>query len=183
MTSTTTISDPGQHVANQATYSNDPRMQRSSHWPHVRDAFLAHWLELKRAAIQGFDEIWKDFAWEVHHEIPFHLGVLLGRGYIELDTRNLIVAPRGPIDLHLVVCHLDDFKSFNPDVAHDLKTWGGALYGGIGDMTPIVEVQASPIWQRKHLHRPKPWDQMTEFDKKAVTHLIDTRLPIKAVAA
>lgn len=170
--------DRGQQTAHEATYSQDPEMNRSTHWPHVRDQFLTSWLALhpEAKAIEGA-------AWEVHHKIPFHLGVLLGRGYIELDPRNLIVVMREPIDYHLLVGHLDDFKSWNIEVVKELALYGGKLYGGTSDGWPEVEIRSNEAWQGKHLHRPRPWKEMTDLDKNAVRTLIDQRLPIVAAVA
>ena len=154
---------------------------RSSHWHAVEVAFLASWLETQKKKHDGFEKTFEGFAWEVHHDIPFHLGVLLDRGYIELDTRNLIVVPRAPIDIHLVVAHLDDFRSFNPNVRAELRRWCGFLYGGKGPIFDVALILADPFWRRAHLHRPRPWHEMTDHDKAAVENLIDERLPIRHV--
>jgi hypothetical protein len=121
--------------------------------------------------------------WEVHHRIAFHFGALLGMGYIELDPRNLIVVPRHPCDLHLLLGHLDDFRSFNVDVLKELRRWGGECWGGDGNFMlkpgEIEEqIKADRLWLRLHLARPRKWDDMTVHDKVALAHLIRTELPL-----
>ncbi len=158
-------------------------LERSGHWPTVRKAVLESQLEAWRKKFPGFDEETKGVEWEVHHRIAFHFGALLGLGYIELDVRNLYVIPRHSADLHLLLGHLDDFRSFNVDVIQDLKRWGGELWGGHGKL-PLdhdatkAAITSDPGWLRKHLARPRSWNDMTEHDKRALAHLIRTELPL-----
>ena len=170
-------------MANHEQAHEEHGLTRSSHWPTVRGHVLESQLAAWRAKFPKFDEETKGVEWEVHHRIAFHFGALLDLGYIELDTRNLYVIPRYTADLHLLLGHLDDFRSFNIDVVSDLKRWGGELWGGKGKLpTDHDTTKASVIndhdWLRKHLARPRSWGAMTDHDKRALAHLIKTELPL-----
>lgn len=116
------MTDPGHHAA--AAHG----IERSPRWPGVRRAHLKQfpycafcpppsrttrllaWLRLHRV--------------EVHHILPFHFVVALGRPDLELDERNLATLCSGKRDHHLHFGHLDNFQTFNPLV----REW--AEHGG-----------------------------------------------------
>lgn len=142
-------------------------VERSPHWAHVRDQFLkAH---PKCAGCGATDGV------EVHHVVPFHICVEVGRGYAELDARNLIALCRSGRNCHQLLGHLDDFKSYCLSV----KTFLSHFKALVDD----AAIKADPSWQSHHLHRPRfePY-KVTDHEKAAITHYIDTHYPIHAEA-
>jgi 5-methylcytosine-specific restriction protein A len=134
-------------------------LSRSSHWPTVEREFRA---ANPTCAVCGGQE-----ALQVHHVTDFHEIVPLGRPDLELDPRNLITLCEGPDQHHLLIGHVDDFKSYNPDVRTDV-----ALFA----MQDPATIRANPIWQKKHAERPKPWDEWTEAEKATVRAQLDAEL-------
>lgn len=153
------MEDRGEIVSSQH-YHAGQLLKRSSHWAHVRNQFV----EDHKGLFPEADHL------EVHHIVPFHLCVLLGLGYAELDPRNLIVLPRMKEDIHLLIGHLGTFKSWNPHVV--------AMFTKYGKMT-ADEIQADHDWQTAHMHRPRDWEDMTDHDKKATERLIHKLCPIR----
>lgn len=76
---------------------------RSSHWPKVRNAFLAD-----HPACEACGRKKK---LEVHHIVPFHVDPAL-----ELSESNLTTLC---LRCHLLLGHLDDWKSWNSRVRAD----------------------------------------------------------------
>jgi hypothetical protein len=86
---------------------------RSSQWPSVRAAHLKK--NPKCALCEGTSKL------EVHHIKPFHLSPEL-----ELEPTNLITlceAGTNGIICHMAFGHLGNYKSVNPTVKSDTKTW------------------------------------------------------------
>lgn len=84
---------------------------RSGHWPTVRK----HFLDGKVcAACGGTDKL------EAHHIVPFHV-----HPEKELDPTNLIALCEGNpwMNCHLLIGHLGNFQSYNPNVVHDAAEW------------------------------------------------------------
>lgn len=140
------------------------RIKRSPHWP----AFAAETIKARQhCELSGVS-----YGLNVHHVVPFHFCVLLGRGYAELDPRNVVVLSRAPIDYHLLLGHLDDWQSFCPPsmlqrIANDNL---------LGHMK-ADEIRADPLWQHMVSLRPRCWKDMTELDKKGIITLIDLMCP------
>jgi hypothetical protein len=105
---------------------------------------------------------------QVHHIFPFHYCVLLGWPDLELDQRNLITlceTESGHVEEnhHLLIGHLDDFKSSNLDVVNDAKkTFSG--------MT-ADQIKADPRWQLK------PLDKMSQQEKDDFTAQMNKVFP------
>lgn len=135
-------------------------LARSPHWRHFRDQII------KARGKCELSGVATDL--EAHHIIPFHFGVLLGRNYIELDERNILVISGGPVNLHLLLGHCNSFQSFNLQVRHAAK-WAAMREEDIKD---------DHDWQMLAMHRPKAWHEMTAHDKTALMRLIDINLPI-----
>ena len=111
---------------------------------------------------------------QVHHIFPFHYVVALGRPDLELDPRNLISlceSEKGfPADNHhLLIGHLDDFKSSNIHVTTDV-----ALFSGLSS----EQVQSNNLWLAKKTNRLPKLDEMTETDKQAFIHLMNSVFPL-----
>jgi hypothetical protein len=152
--------DAGQAVANSHS------LKRSSHWDSICTKF-------KQANPYCFacgpHLTYPTNCIQVHHEIPFHFCVLLGRPDLELDTRNLITLCQSEsreLDLpdhHLYVGHEGDFRIYNPNVRRDCKR-------------SLISKLFRPFFRKK----PKSWINMTDADKKALRALMDRRFPVKS---
>ena len=90
-------------------------IERSPKWPAVQRAHLVREPKCVACKSEGAPV-------DVHHIIPFHVCIVLGRPDLELDERNLITLcgeGGGSPDHHLLLGHLDDWASMNPDVRVD----------------------------------------------------------------
>jgi len=152
------------HVDHGALAAAEHGLTRSPHWPHVRAEQLRRQPACQATGLTEADGAQN----EAHHRFPFHEVVLAGRPDLELDLRNLITLARHPVDAHLIIGHLDDFRSSNLDVAEDCARWHGKS---------MEEVRADPIWQGKHTARMKPWADWTEQEKKDFRERLDQVFP------
>ena len=153
------------HADHGALAAAEHGLARSPHWPHVRAEQLR-----RQPACQATGLTEADGAnLEAHHRYAFHLAALVGRPDLELDLRNLITLARGPaIDAHLLLGHLDDFRSYNPDVAEDCVIWHGKTE---------AEIKDDPRWRAKHAERPKPWAEWTFAEKADFKAELDRLFP------
>src|SRR5689334_18861386 len=89
-------------------------LRRSSRWPVVERNFKqAH---PKCAACGTTQEL------NVHHIFPFPYVVLWRRPGLEFDSRNLItLCTLGGYEHHLLLGHLSDYESYNPEVLKFVK--------------------------------------------------------------
>jgi hypothetical protein len=147
---------------------------RSARWPHVEKAVLA---ANPHCACCGPAKAVKGR--QVHHVLPFHYCVALGRPDLELDPRNLIVlceteAGDPEANHHLLLGHLGNFKSDNVHVADDV-----ALFAGMD----AAAIQADPRWLARKAARLKLLPDMTEADRADFRALMDAMFPPAAVAA
>lgn len=104
------------HLADLAQGKAPVGVLRSPRWPMVRSA----WLSLNpMCAVCGSRS-----KLEVHHKEPFHL-----RPELELALTNLVTLceSRRFINCHLMVGHLGNYKSFNPDVVAHASLLNHAL--------------------------------------------------------
>jgi 5-methylcytosine-specific restriction enzyme A len=147
--------DPGAQVAAQQG------LQRSPQWSNVEREHLR--FEPTCMACGSTDNL------QVHHVLPFHFCILLGRPELELDQRNLITLCEGTDNHHLLLGHLDDWPSYNQDVRSDVA---GPFNGMTGD-----SIRANPAWQAKERQRPPVWEQMSDNEKAAFRLLMDTLYP------
>lgn len=158
--------------------AKDHGVDRSSKWNGVRKTFLKTspycaackaprgWKKLLHhgKALIGLKPV------QVHHQIPFHLCVNLGRPDLELDLRNLISLCEAGEGHHLVLGHLNDFKSYNPHILEHAKHFQGKTK---------AEIVADERWKKISHERPQPLDKMSEEDKKALLALMDSKFPLK----
>lgn len=141
-------------------------VKRSPHWGRVRAAYIK---KNPLCAACGPELDTRDHN-EVHHIIPFHFCVLLGRPDLELDARNLItLCEHDDYDHHLLIGHLNHFQSSNPDVRTDAQT---RYYGWTQDRITI-----DSDYQKRAKNRPKEWSAMTDADKAALRKLMDDMFP------
>lgn len=86
-------------------------VKRSDRWPEVRSEHLK--MEPICQCCGGKNKL------QVHHKKPFHLNPEL-----ELNPNNLItLCEDGSHNCHILFGHLRNFKSYNPNVVEDVKTW------------------------------------------------------------
>jgi hypothetical protein len=141
---------------------------RSSHWPTVEKAFRKIHPQCVCCIVKSVTHI------QIHHRFPFHYCVALGRPDLELDMRNLITLCEWPShpspNHHLLVGHLDNFKSSNLEVAEDAITFRGMS---------AAEIKKDARWIKKVAGRLKPLDEMTAKDKAAFTKLMNAKFPKK----
>lgn len=150
-----------------AASASEHGLERSPHWPHVRAEQIR-----RQPVCQASGLTAANGELEAHHVYPFHFCVLVGRPDLELDLRNLITLARAPVDPHLLLGHLDDFRSSNLDVVADCVHWHGKS---------DAEIKADPVWQRKHAGRMKPWAEWNEQEKVDFRARLDEIFPAAVV--
>ena len=142
---------------------------RSGHWPAVEKAFRKLHPQCVCCVVPSTKHV------QIHHLFPFHYCVALGRPDLELDMRNLITLCEWPShstcpDHHLIVGHLDDFKSSNLEVAEDAH-----LFRGMS----AFEIKKDPRWIKKVKQRLTPLDQMTTKAKADFKRRMNQTFPKK----
>lgn len=105
---------------------------------------------------------------QVHHIIPFHFCVMLGRPELELDERNLITLCESGLNHHLVIGHFNSFHTFNPSVF----TFVAKYQGWDGE-----KIKADPYYAKAIVSRPKTWDEMSGPDRASLLHLMNQLYP------
>ena len=109
---------------------------RSPEWPALAHAHLAKEPGCRVCGHTGQ-------GLQVHHIKPFHLFPEL-----ELDPNNLItLCELKGRDHHLLIGHLDDWASYNPQVRTDVDKYHK-------ENAPTIK--ANPAWQKEELNRPQP---------------------------
>jgi 5-methylcytosine-specific restriction endonuclease McrA len=128
---TTTRSKRRDHGAEVASRHGKAR---SPEWHRVEKEHLLHEPACAACGYQGP-------GLQVHHIKPFHLHPSL-----ELDPTNLITLCeiRGR-DHHLLLGHLDEWESYNPNVRSDVKHF----YGKSAE-----QIRSSSAWQKAVAKRP-----------------------------
>lgn len=156
--------DHGAHVA------ETQGLKRSAHWETVKNKFLE-----KNAVCAACGPARSPKkALQVHHRQPFHYCVLAGRPDLELDFRNLITlceteAGEGADNHHVLLGHLSEFHSYNPDV------WDHATgrYHG----RSRAEIEADLAYQEALQRRPKKWAEMSEEERQEFRVHLDAIFP------
>ncbi len=143
-------------------------MHRSQHWDETQKAHLKKYPTC--AVCNATTSL------QVHHIFPFEFCIQLGRADLELDERNLITLCQNEDgkhsnNHHLLIGHLDDFKSFNIDVRKDASVF----FNGMTD----EEIKISSVWKQKHNNRPMHLINMTIDERKQLRVLMDTKMPLK----
>lgn len=141
---------------------------RSEHWPSVEHQFKK---DHPDCAGCDADNPIEHVGIQVHHRAPFHFCIRSGRPDLELDPRNLIslgeTEHNSPApNHHLLLGHLDDFKSYNLDVAADCETFRGMS---------TAEIEADPRWTAKE--HARPLDEITDDELAAFRAMLDATLP------
>ncbi len=112
---------------------------------------------------------------QVHHREPFHYCILAGRPDLELDPRNLVSlceSQQGEHaeDHHLILGHLRDFHSYNPQV---LEHASGRYHGH-----SRAQIEADAEYLRALLLRPKKWIEMNAQERHMYRASLDAKFPI-----
>lgn len=157
------------HVDHGALVAGSHGLKRSPHWEAICRKYL---LEHPNCAACKPGQ--SNVKPQVHHRIPFHFCVLLGRPELEEYPPNFIPLcetekGKPAPNHHLLIGHLDDFTSSNLDVTLDAThTWYGKT---------AAEIQFDPQWKLKCQHRMKPFGSMTAKDKRDLRALMDRLFP------
>jgi 5-methylcytosine-specific restriction enzyme A len=140
-------------------------VQRSGHWRAVEKAHLAK--------EPGCAACGKRVSVQVHHRFPFHYCIALGRPDLELDQRNLITLCEGPgtEDHHLLIGHLDDFKSSNLSVDVDARS--------VFATKTKEQIENDPLWMKKRSARLKPLSEMSAVEKADFKALMNRTFPLE----
>jgi hypothetical protein len=138
------------------------RVLRSPHWDKLRGEVIKE--RGSKCEVSGATT---DL--EAHHIIPFHFCVILGRPELELEKKNLIILSRGPVDIHLLLGHFDNFGSFNKDIT-DIEKWKEFIKNK-------KDLAHDPEYLQLKAKRPKLWDDMTTRDKTNLRKLMDKLYP------
>lgn len=141
---------------------NMPEPPRSPHWHTVEKEHRM--IEPTCAICGGSDRI------QVHHTSPpFEYCFAIGRLDLELDERNLFSICEGDVnDHHILVGHLDDFKSWNPDFHTNHHRWKGMSK---------EQIKADKMWQALHESKPPHARDMTHEQLAALRKMVDKLLP------
>jgi hypothetical protein len=141
---------------------------RSSRWPAVEKAFRKIHPQCVACLVKSVKHV------QIHHRFPFHYCIALGRPDLELDMRNLITLCEWPShpspDHHLLIGHLNSFRSSDLDIGNDALVFRGMS---------MAEIKKDPRWIKKVAERLKPLDQMTAKDKAAFTKRMNETFPKK----
>jgi len=125
------------------------QVSRSPRWPQAVKAFL---FEHPGCAACGATS-----QLNVHHIFPFHYVVLCGRPDLELDFRNLVTLCVDPqLEHHLLLGHLDDYESYDPQVERFIRTYYGFSQ---------QKIRERSTWRKAHANKPHHLDQMSEEQK------------------
>jgi hypothetical protein len=134
--------------------------ERSRLWPGVEKAFL---LQNPTCEICGART-----GLNVHHRVPFSYVIPLGRPELEFDSGNLATLCTKHDDHHLLIGHLDNFQSYNPDFDQDIKTYAGKS---------AAAIKRDRLWKQKVLARPAPYHKMTQEQRQLVREFLDRKFP------
>jgi len=159
----------GQHGTDVAEHHG---IRRSPHWPATERYFKE---QNPFCVACGKDRKMDESNIQIHHRIPFHFCILLGRPDLELDPDNLVGLCETETGLalpnhHLLLGHLDDFKSYNVDVEDDAEK----KFFGMSSL----QIKSNPDWIAKARNKPHAWALMTDDEKKALRKLMDTWYPV-----
>ena len=146
-----------------------PEPPRSPHWPAIERQQLARvpYCECCGPAkpVKGL---------QVHHRLPFHYCIALGRPDLELDPRNFINLCETEHDdpeanHHLLLGHLGNFQSDNVHVSGDVSIFAGLS---------AAAIQTDPRWLARKATRLKLLPEMSDQDKADFVALMNAMFPL-----
>lgn len=136
-------------------------LPRSPHWAIVSREFRAKHPNCERCG--SSDQI------NIHHNYPFHIVVMSGRADLELDERNLhSLCTKTNMECHLLCGHLDDYRSYNPELETDVEKFKGL---------DADQTKAATSWLVEKANRPKPWNEWTDAEKQAFKQALEKQFP------
>ncbi|HEX4516138.1 MAG TPA: hypothetical protein VH054_21470 [Polyangiaceae bacterium] len=150
------VEDHGARVA--ARYG----VARSSKWPAVEHAHL-----LKQPKCVGC--VQDGARVDVHHVIPFHYCVRLGRPDLELDERNLLTLCANVH--HLLIGHFDDYESMNLHAKREAERLFHAM--------TAAQIRANAEWRRLAGKRPPHLGAMSEEAQRGFQEMMDDLMPTR----
>ena len=112
---------------------------------------------------------------QVHHIIPYHICIELGRADLELDERNLISLCQTQENIttpnhHLIIGHLNDWESFNKTV----KTNASKTFYAQSS----AQIKLNLTWLKMCLKKPKRITDMSSLEKQQLTQYINKKFPL-----
>lgn len=136
------------------THEDDHGIARSDKWPAVERAHLA-----KHPQCAACVRIGAPVA--VHHVMPFHICIRLGRPDLELDERNLItLCAGGEGEHHLLLGHLDDWESMNLNVRRDARM----VFHGMSARA----IRANAEWRAREAKRAVAFEKMSRAEREGL---------------
>jgi hypothetical protein len=152
------------HAAADKAIAEKFHLTRSPEWPNVEKQFKTAHPKCAACGDAG--------ALNVHHRFPFHYVVLCGRPDLELDPRNLITLCTDKDDEHhILLGHLDDYESYNPDVLKFVTTYAN-------QKNP--QIRKDPAFKKAAAGKPKHLNEMSAAEKTAFKNMLDHNLPASA---
>jgi hypothetical protein len=147
------------------TIALESGIQRSPDWPRIQKEHLRKFPFCACCGKPDKGEM------QVHHKFPFHYCIALGRPDLELDERNLVTLCEdgGSPNHHILIGHLGNFESYNPNVDKDIKAYAGWTQ---------TAIKADAKWQAEKDKRPPFLPKMTEAQKTALRKKMDKTFPI-----
>ncbi len=111
----------------------------------------------------------------VHHKYPYQLCNAVGRADLVFDERNLITLcdGRGSEEHHLLLGHLGDWASFNPEAITDATTTFFQKKSAF--------IRSNELWITKSKNKPNCLEKMSEMEINALKIKLDLVYPIKSV--
>ena len=140
-------------------------IERSPLWTAVEQAFRKQHPQCAACGQTG--------QLNVHHEFPFHYVVALGRYDLELDDRNLITLcePEAK-EHHLLLGHLDDWQSYNPDWRRFVKKFAAKS---------APEIRTEAAFHAAAAKKPKHLENMSDGEQAALLAKLNRKFPINPV--
>ena len=140
-------------------------LKRSEHWPS-----LEKWMKKyfgNACQICGKGPV------QIHHAYPFHDAILSGRPELELTFENLTSLcetekGKPTQDDHLIVGHLENFRSFNKELLVMIPKWKGLPSNAIKEMDD---------WKTLAGSKPLSYPQMGTSDQESFKETLDSIFP------
>ena len=108
---------------------------------------------------------------QIHHMFPVSYIRELGRPELELDERNFMTLCESDDDSHtenhhLLIGHLDSWKSMNEHVVANAKKFINHT---------AAQIKANPQWKAEVAKRPRPATALTKAEKEHIIKLMESK--------
>lgn len=136
---------------------------RDPRWNEVRDNYLkAH----NKCVVCG-----RSTDLQIHHMFPVSYVRALGRPELELDDRNFMTlceteSGSDAQNHHLLIGHLDDWKSMNQNVMADAKKYVNKK---------AQDIKQDQHWKQEKAGKPKPASELTASERAHILSLIEAK--------